>query len=321
MRRRRDRPPIWPTSSRPADRAQSKTSARLRIGRKVRRQARVEAQGKDGPLGSGGAGIEPSPSRPAEGGRGRLPAATRPGTAPRRRRSSAASGRRRHGRRARPPRTGAAPSRPGCGGSRGRAGPSWRSRSPASRARPAARTPARYCSAARSSSCSSRALLAPAPRARRGGQMVAHFAGQPLRVRIVQRQRVERKMVRGQVQRRLQAAPPARHGLAGHVVEQIQADRGDARRPGPRHGRGHVRRGVAPAEASQLAGVHALRPERDAIHARGGEGGQVAALARGRGWPRASPPPRAPGRSGGATIAISRSSHSPGTRDGVPPPK
>ena len=61
--------------------------------------------------------------------------------------------------------------------------------------------------------------------------MVAALGRQPLRVRIVERQRVERQVVRRQLEGRLERRHPGVERPAGHVVQQVEADR---RRSRPR---------------------------------------------------------------------------------------
>ena len=87
-------------------------------------------------------------------------------------------------------------------------------------------------------------------------------------------------MIGSEPQRRFQSRLPARQRLAGHVVQQVQVDGLDAGDARLRNGRGHVRRGVAPAEAPQLGAVEALRTERDAVDAELPERSQVATLIR-----------------------------------------
>ena len=119
-----------------------------------------------------------------------------PRTRPAGPRSSDGRHRRRHAPPARRPRTDGAASRRGCGGSRGRVVPSSRSRSRGTRRRRGRTVACWYWAAARSSSWAEPRPFAPATRAGRGRQVVAARTGEPLRVGVVQGQRVERQVVR-----------------------------------------------------------------------------------------------------------------------------
>jgi hypothetical protein len=141
-------------------------------------------------------------------------------------------------------------------------------------ASPARRRPARsdarwYWSAARSSSCSGRAASRQRLAPRAVGRWSPISPGETLGVRVVERQRVEREVVRAEVERgTFSSRLPAVDGLTRDVVQEVQVDGADPGGPCLRHGRGHVLRGVAPAEAPQLRGVQALRAKRDPVHAR-----------------------------------------------------
>ena len=139
--------------------------------------------------------------------------------------------------------------------------------------------------------------LAPAPCARGSGKVVARLAREALGVRIVERQRVEREVVRAEIEGGPQCRLPAGDRLPRDVVQEVEVDRADAGRPCRRHGRGHVPRGVAPPEAPQLARrpCSARRMRRGSLPRRRRPRGRRAR--RGRGWPRASPPRPAPARS------------------------
>ena len=105
---------------------------------------------------------------------------------------------------------------------------------------------------------------------------------QALGIRVVEREGVQRQVVRGQPQRLAQGRLPALQRLARHVIEKIEIDRLESRGPRLRHGRDHVARRVAPPEAPQLRAIHALGTERDAVDAETPERGQVAPLVRTR---------------------------------------
>ena len=144
-------------------------------------------------------------------------------------RSSAGPPRRTRAPPARPPRTGVAPSRRGCGGSRARAGPSSRSRSRGSRPRRGARRRCAYCAAARSSSCSSIAFVRQRRAPGRVGRWSPSRPGEPLRVRVVEGQRVRRDVVGAERERGVERRRPGRLALPGHVVQQVERHRPDAR--------------------------------------------------------------------------------------------
>ena len=88
--------------------------------------------------------------------------------------------------------------------------------------------------------------------------MVARLAGEAFGIRVVEGESVERKVVRAQIECGAQSRHPAVERLARDVIQQVQVYGADPGGPCLRHGRGHVLRGVAPAEAPQLGDVKAL---------------------------------------------------------------
>ena len=224
------------------------------------------------------------------------------------------------GARARPPRPDGAPSRPGCAGSRGRAVPSSTARSHGSALRPAgatrgdtSRPPGRRPGSAATS-------IAPASGSGGRRQVVAAGPGEALGVGVIEDEPVQRQMVRGEGERAFEAVGPGRQCLARDVVEQVEVDRADARRPGGRDRVADVGHRMAPAELAELGGIEALGPERDPGDAD---------LALRRGSPRSSGPglassvisapcARPKRRRTRSTIAASASEPS---SDGVPPPR
>ena len=110
--------------------------------------------------------------------------------------------------------------------------------------------------------------------------MVARRAGQSLRVRIVQLQRVQREVVRLELQRSFERFRPAGERLARGVVQQVDVDRLDAGRPGRMHRLGHVPGCVPPTERRQLLRDQALGPERDPGHAGQALGDRIAPFIR-----------------------------------------
>ena len=90
------------------------------------------------------------------------------------------------------------------------------------------RSASSYIAAARSSSWLQPSPLAPASRAVGHGQVVAGEPGDSLRIGVVQRQRVQREVVRLEGERGVERAVPGLDRRAGHVVQEVEADRGDA---------------------------------------------------------------------------------------------
>ena len=137
-----------------------------------------------------------------------------------------------------------------------------------------------YCAAARSSSCSSIAFVrqrrAPALR----GQVVAGRPGQPLRIRVVEGQRVGRDVVRRERERRVQRRRPGLLALPGDVVQQVERHRPDARLASLGDRGLDVPRAVSSAQPPQQPVIERLRAQRDPRHARVDERPRVAAFVR-----------------------------------------
>ena len=108
--------------------------------------------------------------------------------------------------------------------------------------------------------------------------MVADLSREAFCIRVVESQGVEREVIGPQFQGGPQSGLPTRDRLTRHVVQQVEVDGAEAGRTSRRHGRGHVLWGVAPAEAAQLARVHALGAKRDAVDTRGRERREIAPL-------------------------------------------
>ncbi len=276
---RRSRPRAPPPGPRPGA---------ARAARLARRRAAGRRQG------AGRGSPPPSQPRPRPRARRRRagaranhrPPATAPGGSRRAgARSSAGRRRRTRARPGPPPRTGGAASRRGCGGSRGRAVPSSRSRSRGTRQRRGGPRPA--------STGSRRVVvllpnggLAPAPRARPCRQVVAERSRQALLVRVVEGEGVRRHVVDPQGDRRVQRGAPGVDGLARHVVQQVDRDRGDSRVARLAHGVGDVGRPVAPPEAAEQARLERLRAQRQPVDARRDERPGCRHARRGPGWIR-----------------------------------
>jgi hypothetical protein len=79
--------------------------------------------------------------------------------------------------------------------------------------------------------------------------------GEPFRLGIVERERVEGEVVRLQRERGIQRRCPRRERGAGDVVEEVEADRADPGIAGRGHGRGDVLGVVAAADRTELGGI------------------------------------------------------------------
>ena len=82
---------------------------------------------------------------------------------------------------------------------------------------------------------------------------------------LLQRQGIQRQMLRGQRQRLRHRIPPLAQRLAGQPVHQIQIDVVKARPPAGVKRRHGLRGVMPPAQHRQQAVVHTLRPDADAV--------------------------------------------------------
>ena len=162
--------------------------------------------------------------------------------------------------------------------------------------------------------------LAPAPGARASRQVVAERSGQSLGIRVVERQGIGRYVVGSEADRGRECPLPGRSELAGHVIEQVERDRPDARPPRFRDRLIDVRGAVATTEAPQLVRVERLRTDREAGDARLAP---VACPPRSSGPGFTSSVTSAPGvRPNRLRIrSMSAATSTAGRSDGVPPPR
>ena len=164
-------------------------------------------------------------------------------------------------------------------------------------------------------------LLAPAagPAARR--QVVPVRPGEALGVGVVEGQRVEREVVRRERQRLVERDHPGRDRLVRDVVQQVEADRADARLRVPRRRPRRRPRGDdgGPSRRSSL-GIPLWAPSDSRVTPGAMLGGGVAALV-GPGLASSvtSAPGASPNRSRTRSMSAARSSG--GRSDGVPPPR
>ena len=204
---------------------------------------------------------------------GRAPPATRRG-APR----SSVGWPRRTSARPDPPRhTVAVPSRRGCAGSGGPGGPSSRARTTDSRWHREARRPGRRHPPPDPRPAGAGSDAPPTCAGWRG-EMVAGRPGDALGIRVVERQPVGGDVIRTERQRLLERLGPAREGLARDVVQEVEAQAGDARLARSGHGGRDIVRSVPPAERPQLVRSEALRADREPRDAGAGQGREVAAI-------------------------------------------
>ena len=114
--------------------------------------------------------------------------------------------------------------------------------------------------------------VAPAARAGSNRQVIARRAGQALGVGVVERQGIQREVVRLEVERGIERPRPAVERLAREVVQEVEAQRCDAGVPGCPNRCLDVGRLVSAPERRELPGVEALRADGQAGHAGGALG-------------------------------------------------
>src|SRR5439155_2630424 len=119
----------------------------------------------------------------------------------------------------------------------------------------------------------------PAARPWSHGQVVAARAGQAFGIRIVESEGVGREVVRLEAERRVERRLPRLEGLAGDVVQEVEAHAGGTGRAGQAHRVGHVVRGMPTTKPAQLARLEALCADAHARHPGRYEAGQVATIA------------------------------------------
>ena len=121
-------------------------------------------------------------------------------------------------------------------------------------------------------------LRAPAARARARGQVVAGRPGEPLRVRVVEGQRVRGDVVGREGERGVQRRRPGLLALPGDVVQQVERHRPDARLASLGDRGLDVPRAVPPAQPAQQPVIERLRAQRDPRHPRVDQRPRVAAF-------------------------------------------
>jgi hypothetical protein len=112
--------------------------------------------------------------------------------------------------------------------------------------------------------------------------VIAGRPGEPLGVRVIERQGIEREVVRLERQRRIERRHPRREIGIGDVVQEIDVDRRDPRGPGVSDGIGDMPRAMPPAELAQLGVIERLRPERQPADPEVAPRDRVAPLVRSR---------------------------------------
>ena len=158
----------------------------------------------------------------------------------------------RRARRRRAPRTAAVPSSRGCGGTRSPDAPSSRSRSGRSRRLRAGRTPARTCR--------------PAGPGRAGNDAGRDLA--PERCRGLDRERIRGDVLRAEIDRLRQRAPPRLDRLAVRAVDEIEVHVAVPRDAGVAERAADRRRLVDPLERGEHRGVERLGAHRQPVETR-----------------------------------------------------
>ena len=120
--------------------------------------------------------------------------------------------------------------------------------------------------------------IAPATRAAGGRQVVAAHTGQALGVRVVESQRVQRQMIRPELEGALERVHPPDQRAVGNVVEEVEIHRCDAASAGRGDRVRDVGRLMAPAETAKLDRIEALGAVRDPVDPGPRQGGGVATL-------------------------------------------
>ncbi len=109
-------------------------------------------------------------------------------------------------------------------------------------------------------------------------QMVAIGARQALGIRIVQRERVGREVLRGQGQHGCERGPPRVQALTGDVGQQVETDRVEPGRACRLDGGYDVAGTMTPSQPLQLPVLHRLRTDREPVHTGRAEARQVTDL-------------------------------------------